>query len=405
MKTHIGNAHERSVVVSSQAGKTADNRVSVRLLLLIYKPTTIQYHKNHLGGRKGGEKSVNSNNFRTTSQREKVMNHTTSHGQKVLPHENSVPSSQGSPERMSNFLFPLSSIHGNMNNQRNIRNRFSLLFCSVSNDGRDQKDWAELLWWRHNNDTSDGPSVQRTPCRLIDWFKRSNCTLSNQKKLSNNSHRSRCHDPNSNGISLKITENSFQSLCDCIEASGGIGKNTTEPLRTKRPLPIDPECISDLTYQGKEVRSNSVWRETVASHTCKRTDHSVLYDTRCSPWERPLFHAVSVTSFSFLHRKEVTWNSGKPYVQAYPSLSILWHTLLATIPSHLPSFVSLSLHHCISILDTKQNLRSKHKRIKSMGRLLGIKKNVQWRIGEEKTKIMENAVQTNGDASMRWEML
>ena len=36
-----------------------------------------------------------------------------------------------------------------------------------------------------------------------------------------------------------------------------------------------------------EARWNTIWRETVASHTCNRTDHSVVYDTRCSP----LFHA------------------------------------------------------------------------------------------------------------------
>ena len=40
-------------------------------------------------------------------------------------------------------------------------------------------------------------------------------------------------------------------------------------------------------YKGSGVRWNTIWRETVASHTCSRTDHSVFYDTRCSP----LFHA------------------------------------------------------------------------------------------------------------------
>ena len=35
------------------------------------------------------------------------------------------------------------------------------------------------------------------------------------------------------------------------------------------------------------MRWNTIWRETVASHTCSRTDHSVRYDTRCLP----LFHA------------------------------------------------------------------------------------------------------------------
>ena len=40
-------------------------------------------------------------------------------------------------------------------------------------------------------------------------------------------------------------------------------------------------------YKWSEVRWNSIWRETLASHTCSRTDHSVFCDTRCSP----LFHA------------------------------------------------------------------------------------------------------------------
>ena len=57
-------------------------------------------------------------------------------------------------------------------------------------------------------------------------------------------------------------------------------KNRTEKFRKKSEVPRKP-------YKGKEVRWNSVWRETVASHTCSRTDHSVFYDTRCSP----LFHA------------------------------------------------------------------------------------------------------------------
>ena len=44
-----------------------------------------------------------------------------------------------------------------------------------------------------------------------------------------------------------------------------------------------------ISTKGKgKVRWNSVWRETVASHMCNGTDHSVFYDTRCSP----LFHAT-----------------------------------------------------------------------------------------------------------------
>ena len=53
-----------------------------------------------------------------------------------------------------------------------------------------------------------------------------------------------------------------------------------------------PQCfvwLSQIHYTRKKMRWNSVWRETVASHTCNRTDHWVFYDTCCSP----LFHAKS----------------------------------------------------------------------------------------------------------------
>ena len=41
--------------------------------------------------------------------------------------------------------------------------------------------------------------------------------------------------------------------------------------------------LSYFLYKGREAKWNSVWRETVASHRRNRTDHSVFYDTRCSP--------------------------------------------------------------------------------------------------------------------------
>ena len=85
------------------------------------------------------------------------------------------------------------------------------------------------------------------------------------------------------------------------------------------------------------MRWNSVWRETVASRMCNRTDPSVFYDTRCSPWEPPCFtlNVVSSHLLSFRSRKggemkqRLAWNSGEPCVQSYRPLSILWHTLLA----------------------------------------------------------------------------
>ena len=58
---------------------------------------------------------------------------------------------------------------------------------------------------------------------------------------------------------------------------------------TKPQLRVDTklEMRPSKEYKGKEVSWNSVWRETVAGRRCNRTDHSVFYDTRCSP----LFHA------------------------------------------------------------------------------------------------------------------
>ena len=69
------------------------------------------------------------------------------------------------------------------------------------------------------------------------------------------------------------------------------------PFRENCPTGIIPESKQKVTphngiaqYKGEEVRWNSVWCETVASRTYSRIDHSVFYDTRCSP----LFHAQTL---------------------------------------------------------------------------------------------------------------
>ena len=87
-------------------------------------------------------------------------------------------------------------------------------------------------------------------------------------------------------------------------------------------------------YKGREVRWNSVKRETVASHMGKLISYTVLCVTRCSSWERPCFMPNAVSSHlpSFVsilalaldgslerlidwlidHRGSISWTPGAP---------------------------------------------------------------------------------------------
>ena len=51
-----------------------------------------------------------------------------------------------------------------------------------------------------------------------------------------------------------------------------------------------------IQRKGGEMRWNTIWRETVASHMCSLIDQLVFSDTRCWPWECPCFTPNAIAS-------------------------------------------------------------------------------------------------------------